>query len=190
MWIRDRTWLNLSAVQNERNRALNAAAGLNDRISVLEGDFTAAPAAEGAFDVVWSQDAFLHAADPAAVLREAFRLLGPGGRLIFTDPMQRAPGADPALTAVYARLSLKTLQTPQSYLDAAAEIGFADTAFEDLTPHHGRHYAAVRRALAARRDDAIGAAFVDRMLAGLDEWVNATAAGRLAWGVFTMRKAA
>jgi len=183
------TCLNLSAVQNARNRKLNAEAGLGDRIDVVEGDFAAVPAADASFDVVWSQDAFLHAADQAVVLAEAFRLVRPGGRLIFTDPMQRGSGPDPALAAVYARLDLEQLMTPDGYLAIGREHGFVDGAFDDLSPHLGRHYAAVRAALAERSAaGAVDAAFADKMIAGLDAWVAASRAGRLAWGVLTMRR--
>lgn len=183
------TCLNLSAVQNERNRRLNTEAGLADRSDVIEGDFAAVPAPDAAFDIVWSQDAFLHAADQTVVLAEAFRLLRPGGRLIFTDPMQRADRADPALAAVYARLDLERLMTPDGYMAAGQAAGFIDAAFDDLSPHLGRHYAAVRAALAERRTaGAIDAAFADKMIVGLDAWVAASRAGRLAWGVLTMRK--
>lgn len=185
------TCLNLSAVQNARNRKLNAQAGLEDRIDVIEGDFAAVPAPDGAFDVVWSQDAFLHAADQTAVLAEAYRLARPGGRLIFTDPMQRADGADPALSAVYARLDLDRLMSPEGYIAAGRALGFVDGAFDDLSPHLGRHYAAVRAAFGDRREaGAVDAGFADKMIVGLDAWVAASRSGRLAWGVVTMSKPA
>jgi sarcosine/dimethylglycine N-methyltransferase len=92
-WIAERTGcrvtcVNLSETQNERNRALTKAAGLADRIEVLDASFENVPCATGAYDVVWSQDSILHSGDRARVLREVDRLLKPGGEVIFTDPMQ------------------------------------------------------------------------------------------------------
>src|SRR5690606_14926831 len=57
------TCVNLSEIQNERNRALNAEAGLADKITVLDGSFEEIPCEEGSFDVVWTQDAILHSGD-------------------------------------------------------------------------------------------------------------------------------
>jgi sarcosine/dimethylglycine N-methyltransferase len=80
--------INLSEVQNERNRQITDAAGLTDLIDVYDASFEDAPVAAGSFDHVWSQDSLLHAGDRARVLDEVDRILKPGGSFIFTDPMQ------------------------------------------------------------------------------------------------------
>ncbi len=54
------TALNLSEAENDRNRALNIAEGLDDRIDVVDGSFEDIPYGDASFDVVWSQDAILH----------------------------------------------------------------------------------------------------------------------------------
>ena len=58
------TCINLSTKENARNRELTEAAGLSDRISILDGSFDDMPFEEGIFDVAWSQDAILHAPGP------------------------------------------------------------------------------------------------------------------------------
>jgi sarcosine/dimethylglycine N-methyltransferase len=52
--------LNISETQNEYNLGKIRAAKLADRISVRHGVFEDVPEADASFDVVWSQDAFLH----------------------------------------------------------------------------------------------------------------------------------
>jgi cyclopropane fatty-acyl-phospholipid synthase-like methyltransferase len=183
--------LNLSDVQNETNRRLNDAQGLADRIRVEHGSFEAVDEPDGAFDVVWSQDAFLHSSRRETVLGEAFRLLRPGGTLIFTDPMQADDCPSGVLQPVYDRIHLESLGSFGFYKTAAEAIGFETVALDDLTPNLRAHYARVRavlegeyEAMAARtsRD------YLDRMLLGLANWVDAADRGYLAWGILAFRR--
>ena len=80
------TCLNLSAVENERNRAMTAEAGLADKITVVDGSFDSVPFEDETFDLAWSQDAILHAPDRRAVLDEVARVLKPGGGLHLHRP--------------------------------------------------------------------------------------------------------
>ena len=52
----------------------------------LEGDAQAIPAPDGSFDAVMSTQVLEHVTDPAAALREAVRVLRPGGRVVLTVP--------------------------------------------------------------------------------------------------------
>jgi SAM-dependent methyltransferase len=52
----------------------------------VEGDAENMPFPDGHFDVVFSNQVFEHLPDPALALREAVRVLRPGGRLILTVP--------------------------------------------------------------------------------------------------------
>jgi cyclopropane fatty-acyl-phospholipid synthase-like methyltransferase len=180
------TALNLSEVQNRRNRELTRAAGLSDRITVVHGAFEEIPAPTDSFDVVWSQDAFLHSADRARVLREAHRVLVPGGTLVFTDPMQHPGASTAALAAVYDRLELESLGSFDGYRAAARAAGFEEVRCIDLTSHLIRHYLRVREELERRRAELaaeISSVYLERALSGLENWVQAGRAGHLAWGI-------
>ena len=80
--------LNLSTVQNERDRRMNREAGLDHLVDVVDGDFARLDFPDSSFDVAWSQEALLHTDAREQVCREAARVLQPGGRFVFTDPMQ------------------------------------------------------------------------------------------------------
>ena len=66
-------------------RELTGLVGLEDRVDVIEGNVLAVPLPADAFDAVVSQEAMLHVPDKAAALGEAWRILKPAGRLVFTD---------------------------------------------------------------------------------------------------------
>ena len=185
------TCLNLSEVQNERNRMLNREQGLADRITVLHGSFEAIPCDDNTFDTVWSQDAFLHSDRRDVVLQEVDRVLQPGGELIFTDPMQADHCPDGVLQPVYDRLSLESLASFGFYRQQLAVLGFAEIDVIDLTQQLRNHYATIKKDLHARYRElvqSISPDYMDRMLTGLDNWVKAADKGYLAWGIMHFQK--
>ncbi|MFP4511132.1 MAG: SAM-dependent methyltransferase [Spirochaetaceae bacterium] len=183
--------LNVSEVQNTRNRALTADQNLSDRIEVVYGDFENLPYDAGSFSVVWSQDALLHSGDRAAVMAEAARVCARGGTLVFTDPMQASDADASTLQPVLDRINLSSLGSPELYERTAKEHGLGLRSFTDLTPHLVRHYSRVLEELLKSEPNArqvSGDAYVDRMVAGLRHWIDAGSAGSLVWGIFVMDK--
>lgn len=184
------TCLNLSAVENERNRKLSAEAGLGNRIEVVDGSYDAMPLPDAGFDIAWSQDAILHAPDRGAVLDEVARVLKPGGLFLFHDPMQADGLADPAaLQPIYDRIHLPDLASIGFYRDGLTARGFAEVETEMLTKQLGTHYRRVREDLLARKDVlGLPDEFVTRMAAGLNHWVEGAANGNLRWAIMLYRK--
>lgn len=183
--------LNLSEVENSRHREKNLAEQLYRLIDVVDGSFESVPFDDASFSVVWSQDAFLHSGDRQRVIAEAARVLQPGGRLIFTDPMQADGCPAEVLRPVLERLHLSSLGSPAFYRDACRAHGLEETGFEDHTPQLARHYARVRAELEARDAELapwVSAGYRQRMLEGLQHWVDAGNAGHLCWGVFRFRR--
>ena len=184
--------LNISETQNDYNRAKNRAAGLAQKISVRHGVFEDVPEKDASADVVWSQDAFLHSDEREKAIAESFRILKPGGLLIFTDPMQADDVPEGVLQPVYDRLQLNSLGSMRFYRQAAEAAGFETVEQEDLTHQLRNHYARVREELLANRDKLreAGASegYMDKMADGLANWVKAADAGHLAWGIQVFRK--
>jgi len=185
------TCLNLSERQNRRNAQLNAAQGLDDRVAVEHGNFETLDFPDDAFDVVWSQDAFLHSGRRRRVLEEAVRVLAPGGQLLFTDPMQADDCPPDVLGAVYERIHLDSMGSFAFYRKVASDLGLEEVACVDLSQQLRNHYARVRAELERQRETlarSVSEAYVERMLAGLTAWVDAADRGWLAWGILHFRR--
>nr|WP_205543959.1 methyltransferase domain-containing protein [Rubrobacter indicoceani] len=185
--------LDLSAVENDRNRRLTEKVGLSEKIEVLEGNFEEVPAEDEAFDVVWSQDAILHSGDRGRVFGEVARVLRPGGQFVFTDPMKADGCPDEVLQPILDRIHLDSLGSPGFYRQTAREVGLEEVAFEDHTAQLTRHYARVLQESESREEELAGVCgeeYVSRMKAGLQHWVDGGERGRLAWGIFHFRRGA
>jgi sarcosine/dimethylglycine N-methyltransferase len=186
--------LNISGTQNDYNRQKIQQARLGDRIEVCHGIFEDVPQDDASVDVVWSQDAFLHSDRRDTVIAETWRVLKPGGHLIFTDPMQADDVPEGVLQPVYDRLQLKSLGSIAFYRHSAETLGF-ETVDIDAMPHQLRtHYARVRAELLANydvlRENGASTAYLDKMAIGLENWVKAADDGYLAWGILVFRKPA
>ena len=174
------TCVNISETQNANNRAKNRQTGLDRQIHVIHGSFDDVPMPAESADVVWSQDAFLHAPDRRKVIEEAFRLLKPGGELVFTDPMQTDDVPDGVLQPVYDRLNLRDLGSMRFYREAAQDIGFEVLDQIDLVHNLRTHYDRVRQELESRRSELeqkSSADYLDKMVVGLRNWVEAADQG-------------
>lgn len=186
------TCLNLSETQNALNRKLTEQAGLSERVRVVHGDFEHVPEPDGSYDVVWSQDAILHSGDRTRVLDEVRRVLRPGGRFIFTDPMQSDDCPDGVLQPILDRIQLSTLGSFAFYRAELARRGFRELAVEPLTGQLRTHYWRVGQELERRYDEAVslsGRTYVDNMIRGLRHWVDGADQGYLAWGIMDFRLA-
>jgi cyclopropane fatty-acyl-phospholipid synthase-like methyltransferase len=77
----------ISARQTEIARARSDAAGLSDRLTFFTDDFTDLRTVRERVDAAVSIESACHAPDPdkADVIREAARLVKPGGRLVVAD---------------------------------------------------------------------------------------------------------
>ena len=125
------------AVELNAGRAAGAArltrlVRLHRRVRVVRGDATALPLASGRFDACVSQEALLHIADKASVLREAHRVLAPGGRLAFTDWVARPALGDGERRRLHDWMAATALQTLDGYRTLLGAAGFRMVMAEDL----------------------------------------------------------
>ena len=183
--------INVSSVENARHRDLNLAAGLDQQIHVHNASFEAVPLGDESADVVWSQDAILHSGDRQQVMKEAARLLKPGGVMVMTDPMASDGVPSASLSAILERIHLTDLGSPARYKSWANNVGLHREIWDDRTPMLIRHYSRVRDELKQRHDElkqSISSEYLTKMNEGLKHWIEGGYSGRLCWGLMRYRK--
>lgn len=155
------------------------------------GDFHNVEYPDNSFDVVWSQEAFLHGADKAKILSECYRVLKPGGTLIFSDILVRRDTPQADRERIYARINTVDIWDRPDYEEGLKQQGFELLKAEDhsqyVAPTYGGVVSKVRdnRAELVER---IGEETVDKTIAALDFWVESANAGKVGWGIFLAKK--
>jgi hypothetical protein len=111
-------------------RANQARAGA-DNVEFLKGDIEAIPLPDASVEVIISNCVINLAADKAQVLREAFRVLKPGGRLAVSDVVARRAVLDQVRTSMELWMGCVAgaLQETE-YVRLLAAAGFTDIAIE------------------------------------------------------------
>lgn len=124
--------------QIERGAELNAAsAGGGERIRLMQGRYEAVPLASGSLDGAYALESSCHAqgADKARLLREAYRLLRPGGRFVMADGFLEGGGRLRGWQrGIYAKLCecwvIETLGEIDAVVGEMERLGFRDVRVE------------------------------------------------------------
>lgn len=182
--------LNLSEVENERDRQMNREQGLDHLIEVVDASFEDLPYPDDSFDFVWSQDAMLHSGERAKVIDEVARVLKPGGEFVFTDPMQTDDCPGGVLQPILDRIHLDSLGSPGFYRDRAANLGMTELGYENHHEQLPTHYGRVLKELQRQESEleqVVSREYIGNMKKGLGHWVEGGDNGYLAWGIFHFR---
>jgi SAM-dependent methyltransferase len=112
---------------------LTARLGLGSRVTHRVGDALALPFDDAAFDVVWTQNSGMNIEDKAALYAGFHRVLRPGGRLAFQEPMA-GPVDPPIYPMMWAREpGASFLRRPPEMLALVEAAGFTARAWDDVT---------------------------------------------------------
>ena len=137
-WIAHRigckvTGLDLTFSRVESARRLTARVGLTALVDFVHGDATAMPLPSASFEVVISQEAWLHVPDKSALIAECARVLKPGGTLAFTDVSLRQPLNANEEARLAAEMHAPGVASSARYVDLLAGSGMSVAGIEDLS---------------------------------------------------------
>ena len=127
------TGLDFTLSRIESARRLTARVKLGNLVDFAHGDATAMPFAANTYDVVMSQEAWLHIPGKAAVIGEAVRVVKPGGVIAFTDAVLRASLTAEEASRLGAEMHAPGVVTAGQYLTLLRAAGCTITSCEDLS---------------------------------------------------------
>ena len=134
------TGITLSPVQASRAKERAAEAGLSDRVNLEVANALDMPFADDTFDLVWSLESGEHMPDKARFLAECYRVLKPGGKMIFATWCHRetnslagelTPSEVAHLKEIYRVYCLPYVISLSEYREIAIECGFQNLKSDD-----------------------------------------------------------
>jgi cyclopropane fatty-acyl-phospholipid synthase-like methyltransferase len=130
------TGVTLSKRQLEEAKELAIKNNLEERVDFHIGDYLHADFADNSFDIVWAIESVCHAERKIEFLREAYRLLRKGGRLVVADgfllrkPLDSEGGL---YNKFLVGLALPNLAGVADFQEDMKEVGFVSPQFFDKT---------------------------------------------------------
>jgi SAM-dependent methyltransferase len=129
--------ITITEAQVELANRFAAERGLADRVRFELRDFCDTGLPDGAFDVVWAQESACHAPDKSVFLKEACRVLRPGGSLAVEDWFRTGrafgPQDEACLHDWLDCWAIPDIETMDEFVGAAEGAGFEDVRWRDLT---------------------------------------------------------
>ncbi|CAA0112378.1 Sarcosine/dimethylglycine N-methyltransferase [BD1-7 clade bacterium] len=184
--------INLCPQQNARNQQANVEAGLDQQIRVTEGNLLALPDVWTAtFDAVNCQDVLCHIYNKREALAQVFRILKPGGVLVFSDIMAGVRATDD-MQAAFSQHNVGDIVRLKTYQTLLQDSGFEWLGFDDHSNDFGLFSQKMADTLTENRTELMAAgmseAYLERFLHSLLQRRQLAQQQVFQWGIFCVRK--
>lgn len=128
----------ITGIDLTESRVLGAArlteiAGLGDRVTFRHANALENPFPDQTFDAVISQEAICHIPDKPRLMHECIRVLKTGGRMAFTDIVERGRLTDDARERLCRDMKFVELETPAGYRQLLEREGCAVLEMRDVS---------------------------------------------------------
>ncbi|HEX4950770.1 MAG TPA: methyltransferase domain-containing protein [Blastocatellia bacterium] len=131
--------LSIEPKQVQQAQATARRLRLADKASFAVGDYHQMDVPDNAFDVVWAIESVCHSTNKGAFIREAWRVLKPGGRLVISDffrTSRQLPDADEQVLQQWLwQWVIRDLATFQEFQTEMEMAGFVGVKGEDITQY-------------------------------------------------------
>ena len=137
------TGISLSESQVEKARGFANKTGVGALVDFKVMNYSETDFPDENFEVVWACESICYAYDKGKFIREAFRLLKPGGRLVVADGFvsQFDNNEDPVIRQWLGGWQVNYLETPERFQRFMNEAGFEKISYRDIskeTAHSSR----------------------------------------------------
>ena len=190
------TGLNICPEQNKTAETAARELGFAEKFTAVAGSFDEGWPEEWAeeFDVVLSIDSLVHSTDKCKLMRQAARVLRPGGVLTFSDVLSTETASAEQQAAMRRVLPGLTFARPSEYIDSLSAAGLSLTAYVDFSDHLALTYAGMVHQIDRHRAEMAAAGVPDKYMddyrASLEERLIQMSAGTygVGWGAFSAQK--
>jgi len=186
---------NLCPGQNATANELARELGVGERFGTVEGNFDEdfPPSLRGdTFDVIWSQEAFCHSKDKAALIARLADRLAPGGVLGFTDIMAGEDATAEQLRTFTDRNATSEMARCSDYIGYLRAAGLELATVSDMTRHLPRFFSLMAARIDASRSSLAAAGVSDEYMTNFRDSLRArvdfSQAGAFAWAFIVARK--
>lgn len=129
--------ITISPKQIEKANELAERKGYESFLRFSEQDFTRTHFPEKSFDIVWATESVCHAIRKEDFLKEAYRILKPGGRIVVADGFLERESENQQeqkeLENFLRGFALDNLEYSGQFSDKAKEVGFKNIVCTDYT---------------------------------------------------------
>ena len=113
-----------SKIMLQKAKERTTAAKLNHLIEYYEGNAMDLPYKKETFDVVWGQEAWCYVTDKERLIKEAYRVLKPGGMIGFTDWIITGKVTPIELDPLYDSMTFPYMESIEGYKELLKKNGF------------------------------------------------------------------
>ncbi len=131
--------ITLSDYQRKKAEKLSFKYGVDQKVTFMVRDFCDTRFDKNSFDVVWAIESVSSADDKRDFLKEAYRILKPGGKLVVSDGFLKKQQLNQKEQALMEKWTkgwvVPNMPTINQFAEYMENLGFKKVDYDDITEH-------------------------------------------------------